>query len=75
MKPKTHAEVTGEFQFELGRLRGRAEAFEEAAKIADEYDGEGLDSTGYDDQLGDGRLTANDIAKAIREYAAKTGGK
>jgi hypothetical protein len=39
---------------------------ERCAKVADEYDGDGMDSTSYEDQLGDARQTRSDIAEQIR---------
>src|SRR5258708_38544955 len=47
----------------------RREAIEEAAKVAENYDGNGLDSQGYEAQLGSGSETAFDITNQIRALA------
>jgi hypothetical protein len=47
------------------RMDGWNLALEEAAKVAEDYDGPGLDG-GYDRHLGDGYETRRDIAAAIR---------
>lgn len=56
------------------RQDGRREALEEAADVADQYDGEGLDG-GYDCHLGDARRTQRDIAAAIRKLMEQDNGR
>ena len=48
---------------------GYRHGIEEAAKIADDYEGEGCEPKGYNAQLGDAHQTQWDIAKAIRALA------
>ena len=43
----------------------RAEVLEEAARVADDYEGKGMDG-GYDSHLGDAFRTRREIAAAIR---------
>lgn len=45
---------------------GFAAGLEQAAKITEAYDGDGLRSTGYGDQTGNAEKTMKDIAAAIR---------
>jgi len=51
------------------RIEARREALEEAAKAAEDYDGDGMRSQGHDAQLGDAFLTRREIAAAIRALA------
>jgi hypothetical protein len=39
---------------------------ERCAKVAEDYDGDGMEGRGYDAQLGDASLTCRDIAEQIR---------
>ena len=48
----------------------RAETLEEAARVADDYEGKGMDG-GYDSHLGDAFRTRRDIAAAIRDLAGQ----
>lgn len=69
-----------QIQLELSRCVGdialqncireiQADALLHASKIADDYDGKGLESHGYYNQLGDGRRTQTEIVKSIRSAA------
>lgn len=48
-----------------------AQVREQCAKIAEDYDGEGMDGTGYDAQLGDASKTRREIAERIRALPTK----
>lgn len=50
----------------------RAEVLEEAARVADDYEGKGMDG-GYDSHLGDAFRTRRDIAAAIRALKGGAG--
>ena len=62
MKPDFEAPSALNDAYEAGYNAG----LERAAEIADAYDGDGLDSTSYGDQLGNASKTMDDIAAAIR---------
>jgi hypothetical protein len=46
---------------------------ERCAKVAEDYDGDGLRGSGYEDQLGDARQTQREIAAAIRALEPASG--
>jgi len=58
----THA-LAGHKQVRLGALQ-------EAARIASDYDGKGMDSRSYYDQGGDAARTRKEISQAILAHAA-----
>jgi hypothetical protein len=41
--------------------------------VAEDYDGDGLRGSGYEDQLGDARQTRREIAAAIRAFEPASG--
>jgi hypothetical protein len=47
----------------------KLDTIEACAKIAEDYDGKGLDARGYSADLGDARMTQDHIVKAIRALA------
>jgi len=49
-----------------------AAAWERCAKVAEDYDGDGIDCRGWDYQLGDAFKTRSDIAAAIRQAPTET---
>ena len=63
---KTRGEQREKMQMAHEFAEGWFQATERAAKLADDYDGEGITSHGYHDQLGDAGRTRNDIAAAIK---------
>jgi hypothetical protein len=53
----------------------KLDTIEACAKIAEDYDGAGMDSKGYHDHLGDAYKTRQDIADAIRALCHPTAGR
>ena len=63
---KTRGEQREKMQMAHEFAEGWFQATHRAAKLAEDYDGDGITVHGYHDQLGDAGRTRNDIAAAIK---------